>query len=520
MLALIPTLGVLGLMAHWPAIPAFWALGRSGAFLASLAILSLVVAFTYQESTNSKGNAMTGGSMFPVSMLILPVRTRDLVLWPVLYAAATLLSLWVVFAGLVLRPQGVSVDLLWPGLALLGFTTTIQASVWGKFTVAAINLVWSLGGMAMVSVLSVVAGLHVLAPWQADLAFGLLIAFNAGLSFWGLERARRGAEYWRVRQKTTISVTVPKAPFRSGLRAQLWLEIRRNGAFLPGFVLLTCVVLGLVVCFSAPGEPVGLLDGRVESTIKRLLFLAAAPLCLMAAAAMGTSPSKSDTFTPSLSLQPFFATRPLSTVGLALAKFGSLFVSSLAATVVLAASFGLWLLMPATLDGRATTMGAALAPFLGGHAVVWASLGFLVFVIAVWKSAAANACMEATGRRWPSVVLSTTGGIGVILLPLALLQVQADPQVVSKWLGYLPAVVWSVLAVKWMVAAVGLFLLRGGRFGWGVLIVWSLVVAVLTVALRALTPFEAGPILAGVVLFLPLNRVVWMPLALGWNRHR
>src|SRR5688572_24525768 len=53
-------------------------------------------------------------SGFPANMFVLPLKTRTLTGWPILYGAATFAMLWVLVVHLVLKPVGFSPPVFWP----------------------------------------------------------------------------------------------------------------------------------------------------------------------------------------------------------------------------------------------------------------------------------------------------------------------------------------------------------------------------------------------------------------------
>ena len=73
------------------------------------------------------------GSVFPTHMLVLPVRTRALVGWPMLYGTAIHAGLWVLLATTVLRPGGIDSPLVWPAVVLSAVGAWVQAIAWSPF---------------------------------------------------------------------------------------------------------------------------------------------------------------------------------------------------------------------------------------------------------------------------------------------------------------------------------------------------------------------------------------------------
>lgn len=526
-LCLLGSIALLSILSHLPSSPLLKNLTYSGSLLTAMGLLSLIVAFTYQESNATKTDVMSGGSAFPVSMLVLPVKTSDLVLWPVGYAALAQLSIWILFAKLVLVPQGFNVDVIWPGLAMIAFTTSVQASSWAKFPMAMANVTYALSGLGIVTILSIATGLGVFSKPVGYGVFLLFIGLNVTISLWGLQRARTGVDVWGAGQSRIKEVS-EKLPFPSGFRAQLWLEVRRNGIFLPGFVLLACITMGLIGLFGSSDLVADLGSTGIEMTTNRMLFLVVLPLAVMFSSAMGTSPCKLDNFTPSLGLRPFLATRPLSTPTLAATKLASGAISSFVTSILLAGMVGLWTLLPALANGKATTIAAAIGSYLGSQTVPLAAMSFLLLFIFIWKAAVAGACSEITGRRWIGFLLVFFFLSMIVAVPILWTKVQAAPQLIKVLLGQVPQVFEALLVLKLVLAIWGLVFSRKGEAGGWLFSLWTLGgwalgVILLTAGLRGLLPvgvLSTEQILGGSMLFLPLNRILWTPAAMAWNRHR
>ena len=67
------------------------------------------------------------GSGFPSHMLVLPVATRWLSGWPILFCSAIFATTWFLLAGLILIPAGFHPPILWPAAVLATGTAWIQA---------------------------------------------------------------------------------------------------------------------------------------------------------------------------------------------------------------------------------------------------------------------------------------------------------------------------------------------------------------------------------------------------------
>ena len=73
------------------------------------------------------------GSAYPAHMLVLPLRTRALIGWPMLYGVVSQVVLWELLAGLVLIPGGFHAPLVWPAVILAAVTVWVQALAWSPF---------------------------------------------------------------------------------------------------------------------------------------------------------------------------------------------------------------------------------------------------------------------------------------------------------------------------------------------------------------------------------------------------
>jgi hypothetical protein len=87
-----------------------------------LPVVSLLNVFTYGPiDVSSKG------SPFPMHARRLPLSTRALVGWPMLYGALTLGAVWLVLLALVLRPLRLTTSILWPTTIVVACTAWAQA---------------------------------------------------------------------------------------------------------------------------------------------------------------------------------------------------------------------------------------------------------------------------------------------------------------------------------------------------------------------------------------------------------
>src|SRR5262245_11726786 len=89
--------------------------------------LAAIVAHVLTVFTLGPVDLGVRGSGFPKSMFVLPQRTRSLVYWPMIYAAATIVFLWVLLTTLILNPAGLNTPIVWPAVVAATSTAWLQA---------------------------------------------------------------------------------------------------------------------------------------------------------------------------------------------------------------------------------------------------------------------------------------------------------------------------------------------------------------------------------------------------------
>jgi hypothetical protein len=87
------------------------------------------------------GDLAARQSMFPARMFTLPMTTRALVGWPMLYGTAAMASLWLAAVLFVLLPFGVDLPLIWPGLLAMVFLAWTQVLVWMPYGLPGLRVI-------------------------------------------------------------------------------------------------------------------------------------------------------------------------------------------------------------------------------------------------------------------------------------------------------------------------------------------------------------------------------------------
>src|SRR4051812_31271860 len=84
-------------------------------------LLYLAATFSYPEA-----DIMAAPSGFPRSLLLLPVRTGELVLWPMLYGTMTIALAWSAIARLILIPNGMPAPVGWLAAMFAALLACVQ----------------------------------------------------------------------------------------------------------------------------------------------------------------------------------------------------------------------------------------------------------------------------------------------------------------------------------------------------------------------------------------------------------
>ena len=111
--------------------------------IATSIVLALVIAYFMNILlfTDSVGNLQ---STYPRRMFALPVPTRTLVGWPMLYGGGVVALLWTTGACLIYRPSGFRTPVFIPALGLATVLVWIQAFAWSPIKNPVLKMVVTL----------------------------------------------------------------------------------------------------------------------------------------------------------------------------------------------------------------------------------------------------------------------------------------------------------------------------------------------------------------------------------------
>jgi hypothetical protein len=373
--------------------------------------------------------------------------------------------------------------------------------------------------------------------WCAALCGLLALAY--GTAVVGVSRARggempcwTGPSWFRRRQVASPRL---RSPFVAAEQAQRWLEWRCRGLAFP-------IVVGCLLLFWSPGiswiasgvdESMRVNDDSTQAMVLRqigglwwvvvcLLFVPPllATLCAIDMGKLGTRKRVA-------ALSAFVASRPLSCWQIVRIKFRL----ALRCTLVGWGVFAVGLLMWFTFGGRAEEMMHSFDALRRDSAAVpfWTTIGLLVggAVLLTWLEMVKGMWPGLTGRAWlvSGSLLNCGQTFGLAILGFNLAIRPNDWEKLAAWLPWLAAgvVVVKGVAASWAMWALWCRRLVPSLLLGGLLAAWFLLALALFALLSWLIPrawFSVSGTVLGLALLLPLTRLLLMPLAVAWNRHR
>ena len=559
-------LGGLAVAAHRPDALQW----RNSIFMSSIplafGLLFFVAMFAYPE-----GDVVGRGSTFPAEQFLLPVRTSQLVLWPMASAAASAAGAWTAFVLLILRPLGVGGAAGWPALMLAAAVAWLQVLLWTPMAVPYLRVVLALTlipGLITAGVMGWSAGVAprwLCAAYLAAMGLAYLAAVG------GVTLARRGdvAEwpswfdrYSRRAARGTRHTRLEAQALPSPERSQLWFEWRSSGLLLPIVTAVVFALLSLPLLWVRELTPLEANPPRSAlGSIEVNLWLKLQGTCLLwpplLAAILGFGRRAYDTARRDFSLNPFLATRPLTEAAFVSARFRAAALSTLATWAVTLAFGAGWLLLPAREGERVAPLGLLLAGHCPPETGAALLLTVAILVFWTWKNLTQGMYADLSGRSLllygAPLLAHSLALIGMLaFISGTSMQADMDPQyraLPASW----PGLVLAAVAIKLLLMALSsaaLYrtrLISGARLaglscGWWLTalaffaaLCWIATTGVSSSTLAeqvvqsnllfcsAVAPAElySPPYLAAAVfLFLPFNRLAWAPLALRLNRVR
>jgi hypothetical protein len=488
------------------------------------AYLHLMVCFGYMEF-----DARRVQLGFPGRLLLKPVSTARLVLVPMVFGGAVVVTIFALWTGLVLpHLSAINVsNLLWISTVLLSLFWWMQALEWSLplLKVRSVVLLMVVVIHLLVLVLPQMPA-NIASGWQWRILAALL-ASAVPAAWIGLKLMRQGrwegpsqiSMLWsRLRLERARGA---RKKFGSAFGAQFWLEWRRQGLVLPGvwggIALLVFPVLLTGFKWVGVGTP------PPEAILAIMLVL---PLAL--SVVWGFALAKFDLFHSMSELPVYIAVRPMTNGGFVMAKL----VMALAASAltwlltVAAACFCLAIVGTGTLFSKAELV-TPLGPvaYMTGCVPV-----LLLLVIWTWKNLVAGIGAGLTGRSW--IIRLIPVWRSTLLLGLFALVVAARTYVNFRetLLHWLTGILIVCLTAKIAVAIIAFVLglrrnaitaravgwMVGGWLGCGLFVAGFAGHVCHEINKPGLWMWVA----LGGLLVLPLADLAIAPLALAWNRHR
>jgi hypothetical protein len=511
-------LGILGPVAPVTLDPPD---GRVGVALAPLSatFFYLLAAFSFGLA----GDLAARPSIYPARMFALPVTTRALAGWPMLYGTAVVAGLWLGTA-LLARVWGVHLPLVWPALLGAASLAWTQALTWMPYGLPGFRVIVVVLWLTVLDAIVLLA-IHFQATEPLMVA---LLAPQLPLAYitarFALARARRGdVPDWRGKSRRREMAGPVLADrqhhFASPARAQAWFEWRRHGWSLPGLVGML-LPFELVFLFAVRHDPPALV-------IEALLFILLTPpfLAGFAAPTLGRSnPEARDSY----GVTPFMATRPLTSAELVAARLKMAMRSTLAAWLLVLTLLPLGLGVSGTWPVVIERVGRLAEVFGTARTVVILLLIAAGLIVMTWKLLVQSLYVGLTGRPW----IIRSSGLVVLLFFIfigpVVQWIADDRRVAARLWNALPGILAGLVAVKVVAAAWAAMRLSSRRLISDRALVtgtvcWVVAVLALygTLAWLFFVPLMPRYLLGLLaILAIPLARLLAAPLALAWNRHR
>jgi hypothetical protein len=536
--------GLSALPASWVALPlldhALIAAGASPQAALAWTLQPLIVTLGYVVAVFSfalDADLALPESSFPARLFTLPVRTRSLVVWPMLFGTVAVAAFWVSWTLGFRWPGGEQMP-WWPGFMLAAILAWVQATLWLPVPTAWVRFVALFAGMLAIGSASVVADHRDIPEWAICLGLGLALLAAYGLALVGISRARHGEvpEWpWWSRLVRAVGRWLRGGPrtLASPAQALVWSDECRLSAWaIPGLLLWGSAVtvtllseLWLADLASLP-DHAGLAASVRALSLPGVLLLQLLLLPPLLHTLGGNELGRLTLGGSSYAISPYLATRPVSTATLFFAKL------RLAAR----STRGSWLIVllvafPWVVLGEKYTkmMNSDFVRYWGpARACGLLALVVVALVGLTWVQTVKGLWAGLAGRLW----VSTTG----VLVSLALwtaatvvgVRLKEHPEwratffVVASWLAGV-AVVLKLAAAGWVLRVVSRRRLMPARFPIILVAAWAAAAGGLAALVCTLISAEWVPphlLALAAVLFVPLTRVAAAPLAVEWNRHR
>ena len=477
-----------------------------------------VLAVTYGSETRLD----TRAGEFPRRLLLPPVSAGLLAGVPLALALGVPSLVWMVAAVGILRSCGAAVPIFWPGLYLGVMLAWLLALCWSPMPLRWARLAIICVVLAFFFFAAGLLANFTLPEYAILLGLAVLGRIAVGLAVRGVARSRcEGGESSETAALSPPREGVSIVPFRSRLRAQLWLEWRTHG------LLLAILTFALGLFFIAA---VAMTEHRLRTDpdLFRLIFsnslrnlgpawLGLSWLLIIPAVLAGVSGGEMGKFAQrqkSFQVPAFVGLLPVSTGGLVRGKF-------IAVAIHLALMWGILVALAlgwAVIGGHASDMAERLTVVCGSPALSWLTL------LATLLSAYLITYLICVGSMWGGLFGSPL--LAPLPAVLGTLEIILAVVIASSWEpGYGPMLLsglWVAFAGKLLLAEYLLYYdHKRVHVGWMRLSVALLMWAAITAVPAWTAAWLLGDATAAlaVVVLSPLVSCLATPAVLHRSRH-
>jgi len=513
----------------------FFSMGISILLFLNCYFLAIKIGSGYDSGKDNPGSKMYGTQNFT-----LPVSTRNLVLAPMAIYIGSVIVFWAAYCLGAILPIGISLPVLLPTLLLALVVAASQASAWMIRTKAGIGCLLMLVALAAPLLAFVAYLTHVPLGIPTAVATGLIVvSVWLSLEFAPLARhsvssksIKKNAERWAQKEAKKANAE-PLPPLHSPLPTQLWYHTAlRHHKFAPVLSAIVCVSLLVWI-------PLSDLTPMESIHVGRILVVPAVTLfwvcCLPLNVLFGwmstsiTEPQgaiRNGKFVTDSGLDPFIATRPISSLCIVAARLITTFRSTLWACGFVVASSLALLLTPATEGSKQAMLGELLADHISWRGSVLTVLALIGLPLVIW-TLQLSLPLERIFGKFLGIGLRA-GMIFAAVFGAELYLATMRDFSLSGVLRNVLVPGFVVLTLKLLASAYGLLkLCRQKLIGQSNALksaaMWFGTATVLTAWVAIALPPGRVPVVdifLAVSLILPANRILWKILLLDASRHQ
>ncbi len=493
-------------------------------FLVICTLLPLVIGSIHLLGVFTYGPTDFGASNtgFPRYMLVQPMSARSMVGWPMLYGALTVAFLCLLTFRAALFPPDAKIPIgIFAGFFIASLAW-FQVSAWIPFPFPVLRAVF----VVLMVTLLCGGGAWAIGRQRSEAlvtaGYFAMTLLAYAVAVVGLSRARcGGGQTWSLAPlwERWVASLSKRSSFRSPLRAQLWLELRRNTYQLPLLTLFMCLPMALPLIGKQRND-IYIAGMSISARMMAVAIVIAFPIFCSGAfsAAMG----KFDFWSNKVpTFNSFYSTRAFSTTSFIVTKWLAAAVSTLLVWAMLLALLVLFFLTSTTAEQ------AKILQVFGPSTVIAAgriALIVLLLMFITWRNQVTGFYIPMLGRAWFTNTLTAVSWLQVMVLGGLGLWAVKVPEVRERITSCLPAVVWAIAVVKVVIAIAVVRMLRQRSIvpasQWKKL---STIWIGSALALLAILWGITGPhamLIPAAILMLPMVRIALAPLTLSLNRHR